>query len=133
MSAEGTACPTLGLLIDANDGLEERGGVGYVRIGGVPAGVGPKDRVASATAGDCKGDEVGKSLLRLFTSSGGSNGVVAYRSRSTSSGSISIALALPTSMAMGVGKSSLDCSRLTKVGVEVGGMDSSGRSMVETW
>ena len=132
MSAEGTACPPLGLLMDANDVLEESGGVGYVRIGGVPAGVGPKDRVASATAGDCRGDEVGKSSLRLFTSSGGNNGVVAYRSRSTSSGSISIALALLTSMAMGVGTSSLNCSLLTKAGVEVGDVDSSGRSMVET-
>jgi hypothetical protein len=135
MSVEVTVYPACGPLMEANDGFDDKGGVGYARMGGVPAGVGPKDcvAVASATVGDWRGDDAGRSSLRQFTRSGGNSGVVAYRSRSTSSGSISMALALPTSRAMGVGASSSSCSLLVKAGVEVGDAYSSRRSMVETW
>jgi hypothetical protein len=135
MSADDIVYPGRGPWMEASDGFDDRGGVGYARKGGVPAGVGPRDcvAVASATVGDWRGDDAGRSSLRELTSSGGNSGVVAYRSRSTSSGSISMALALPTSMAMGVGASSSRCSLLVKAGVEVGDAYSSCRSIVETW
>jgi hypothetical protein len=102
MSEEGTILPARVPLKDATDGLDDREGVGYARTGGVPAGVTACDCVVSATVGDCRGDDVERSPLRQLTSSGGSRGVVAYRSTSLCSGSVTIALAFSTSIAMGV-------------------------------
>jgi len=100
-------------------------------VGGVPAGVATKDCVASATVGDWRGDEVGKSL-RQVTSTGGSNGVVAYRSASTSSGSIIIALAFSISIAIGVGELSWSSSVLARAELEMC-EKLSVRSIAEVW
>lgn len=102
ISEDATMYPTRGPLNDATDGFDDRGGVGYARTGGVPTGVATNEFVASATVGDCRGDDVGKPLLRQLTRSGGSNGVVAYRSASTCSGSMTMAFAFSTSIAVGV-------------------------------
>jgi hypothetical protein len=88
--------------------------------------------VASATVGDCRGDDVGRPALRQLTRSGGSKGVVAYRSASTCSGSMTIVFALSTSIAIGVGALSLSSSLLAKAGVGTG-VKLSVRSIVEGW
>lgn len=133
MSADGTMQPARGPLKDAIEGLDDSDGVGYARAGGLPAGVATSDCVASATVGDCSGDDAGRSPLRQFTNSGGSRGVAAYRSASISSGSISIiAFAFSTSIAIGVATLSSSSSLLawTGEGTEV---KLSFRSTADGW
>jgi hypothetical protein len=134
MSEDGTMYPDRGPLKEANDVFDDRGGVGYARAGGVPAGVATTEFVASATVGDWSGDDAGNSPLRQLTSSGGSRGVAAYRSASTSSGSIMIAFAFSTSIAIGVVALSSTSSLLARAGEEVGmGVKLSFRSTTDVW
>jgi hypothetical protein len=131
ISEDGTMQPARGPLKDATDGFDDKGGVVYARAGGVPTGVATMD-VASATVGDCRGEDAGRLALRQLTRSGGSRGVVAYRSASTCSGSITIAFAFSTSIAIGVGALSSSSSLLAKAGVGTG-VKLSVRSTADGW